>query len=131
LGGIAHADAAELNLPEGTIKLEKTRAGDIKHEVLNIIAREAKKPEASLNNSTDFTWTNGFPYIVKIRIVDAVERKYGFRVPDDHWQAFRTVGEVVDYTQKRIVLDKFKSSDGITWPEYQNQISREAPLFVK
>ncbi|HKB81661.1 MAG TPA: acyl carrier protein [Burkholderiales bacterium] len=131
LGGIAYADAAELKLPEGTIRLEKAQAGEIKQEVVNIVAREAKKPGATLNSSTEFTWANGFPYTVKISIVDAIERKFGFRVPDEHWQTFRTIGEVVDYTQKRVALDKFKSSEGVSWPEYQNQISKQAPLFQK
>jgi hypothetical protein len=130
--GAAAASAGELLLPRGVAPIEKPEAKKVKTEVQGIVGREAKKPLGSLSEKTELTSTNGFPYTVKIRIVEAIEKKYGFRIPDDHWQSFRSVGEVIDYTQKRIALDKVEPSKDITWPAYQNKAQTpSAPLFVK
>ena len=130
--GATPANAGELRLPPNVVPIETPEAKKVKDQVQDIIGREAKKPLDSLSEKTEFTSTNGFPYIVKIRIVDAIEKKYGFRIPDDHWQSFRSVGEVVDYTQKRIALDKVEPSKDVNWPVYQNKVqTRGAPLYVK
>ena len=130
--GAGSASAGELLLPQSVAPIERPEAKKVKDEVRDIIGREAKKPLGSLSEKTEFRSTNGFPYIVKIRIVEAIEKKYGFRIPDDHWQSFRSVGELVDYTQKRIALDKVEPSKDVNWPAYQNKVeTRGAPLFVK
>lgn len=130
--GFPELVAAELQLPDNVQAIPKPAAAEVKKEIVDIVAREANKPAESLKATTEFTWANGFPYIVKIRVVDTIEKTYGFRIPDDHWQSFRSVGEVVDYTQKRIALDKVNPSKGISWPEYQNKVqSQGGPLFVK
>ena len=130
--GAAAANAAEIMLPQGVAPIERPEAKKVKDEVRGIIGREAKKPLGSLSEKTELTSTNGFPYTVKIRIVEAIEKKYGFRIPDDHWQSFRSVGELVDYTQKRIALDKVEPSKDVNWPAYQNKVQTQgAPLFVK
>jgi acyl carrier protein len=129
--GVSGAFAAELRLPEGANPISTAQAGEIRKDVLTIVSRESAKPMDQLRPSTEFTWGNGFPYITKIRIVDSLEAKYHFQIPDSHWQAFRTVDDVVDYTQKRVVLDTYKPSAGKSWPQYQNDVSKESPLFVK
>ena len=132
ISGMRVANAAELVLPQGVAPIARPEAQGVRNEVLEIVAREAKKPLATVTEKLEFTPASGFSYTVKIRIVDALEKKFGFRIPDDHWQSLRSIGELVDYTQKRIALDRVAPSKGVDWPTYQNQLQPQGlPLFAK
>jgi hypothetical protein len=126
--GVTRANAGTLVLPEGVNPIEGSEAQAVKSEVGSIVRKEANK--STMNEKTEFTSTNGFPYTTKIRIVDPIERKYKFQIPDDHWQSLQSVGDLVDYAQKRVALEKVKPSNNVSWSTYQGQMGSQ-PLFVK
>lgn len=124
--------AAELRLPDDVRPIAESEAVQVNDRVLSIISNASGKPLSSLSDRTELTLTNGFSSMVKIRVVDAIEKTYRFKIPDEHWQSFRSVGEVVDYTRKRLALEKVSPSDDLNWASYQNRVRPNGePLFVR
>jgi acyl carrier protein len=79
-------------------------------EELSRVQREVVKAVSQVTGRDAADITPGFPlagaaapsYVQRIEIVSRLERSFSVRIPDEHWNFLMTVGELVDYLQKRV-----------------------------
>lgn len=102
------AVAAQLVLPSAvpTAALARVDSDAVKARVFETIASTTKKPLDAIKDNSPWNRDGGPTYVQKISIIDQLERAYSMRIYDEHWKSMDNVGQLIDYIQKRIVLQK-------------------------
>jgi acyl carrier protein len=82
-------------------------------------------PEALLTGSS------GLTYVQRIQLISSLESSFQLKIPDDHWQQMRTLGQLVDYVEKRKQLEKSLASRAKLNDSSWAQIQQKFPLGAR
>jgi hypothetical protein len=74
-------------------------------------------------------------YLQRIQLIERLEKKYGFSIPDEHWRSMSTGTELADYLRKRQLLNQsnpqLTRDPKASWPAIQQSFPPEQrPVFV-
>ncbi|HKU46376.1 MAG TPA: acyl carrier protein [Burkholderiales bacterium] len=77
----------------------------------------------------------GLTYVQRIQVIQQLEKKYGFSIPDEHWRSMSKGSDLVDYLHKRQLLNQQKpelvKDPKLSWPAIQQSFPPEQrPVFV-
>lgn len=73
----------------------------MKEEVIDLIAETLDIDKDELDNDTDLAHDLNVESIDLVDLVTAFEDKYNFEIPDQELKNLQTVGDIVDYVEKR------------------------------
>ena len=126
--------AAPAKAPAKASARAPAAAPGIQEEVISMVADVLGKPPAQIGAAYRLTGDGAPTYVQKIRIVNLVEKKYEFSIPDEHWTTMATVGELADYVQKRQWLyrtePEIDKNRKASWPAIQQSIPADRrPIF--
>jgi acyl carrier protein len=122
--------AQEARLPPA----EKTA---IQATVESTYAKVAGKAAADVGPTSPLAdGDRGLTYLQRIQLVTSLERIYGFTIPDEHWQPMSSVGQLIDYLEKRKQIQQAlparDKSVARSWPEIQQSFPIEdRPIYKK
>jgi len=135
--------AAELKLPTKILSPTMrpvTSAGtesEIRVKVSATVGKVIGKAANRVTPSFAFNGKGAPTYIQRIQIVEHLERDFNLKIPDEHWRALKSVGELADYVYKRKVLEQskpeiFRSKRDFNWPVIQQSVPVEQrPIFKR
>ena len=138
-GLVPPAYAQSLELPR-TARVTQARLGDLERaaihsEVQQAYARVSGKRMQSVTSDSPLSGAaRGLTYVQRIQLVTALEARLALKIPDDHWQQMRTLGQLVDYLEKRKQLDKAlppqSQSHERSWAQIQQSFPPDArPVY--
>lgn len=110
---------------------------NVRETILTLIKNNVNNPEAVTGVDFQLKGDRAPNYVEKISIVQSIEEKYNLQIPDAHWQSFLTVGELIDYVTKRLLLadepasnSRMPQSSQKSWKELQESFPiNERPVF--
>ena len=73
----------------------------MKEEVINLISETLEIDKADLNLNTDLAHDLNVESIDLVDLITAFEDKYDFEIPDQDLKNLQTIGNIVDYIEKR------------------------------
>jgi|SRR5262245_24592784 len=142
LGWLASpARAQTIHLPDASkareLPLPAPERQTIQSEVEVAYAKAAGKPAGGVGPSSPLTdGERGLTYFQRIQLVTSLERTFGLTIPDEHWQQMTTLGQLVDYVEKRKQIERAlpprEKASARTWPEIQQSFPVDArPVYKK
>jgi len=145
LGGLgwlaSPARAQTIHLPDASkareLPLPAPERQTIQSEVEVAYAKAAGKPAGGVGPSSPLTdGERGLTYFQRIQLVTSLERTFGLTIPDEHWQQMTTLGQLVDYVEKRKQIERAlpprEKASARTWPEIQQSFPVDArPVYKK
>lgn len=116
----AAAEAGELKLPPSlsTQTLAPAAMKAIEAEVVTTVARVTGRNPRTVTPKLPLSGPSAPRYSERIEIIERLERTFSITIPDEHWNYLNTVGELVDYIQKRSVYRR-------SLPASREPVSRE------
>ncbi len=94
--------AGELQLPPKlSVPRDPKMLKMIEAEVVGTVSKVTGRDIQEIDPTFPLTGASAPRYSERIEIIDTLERKFNFRIPDEHWIYLNTVGELVDYIQKK------------------------------
>jgi hypothetical protein len=104
---VTTATAGELELPASARQQAMDPAAQhrVEQDVLRVVTHITGRP-ADLQSP--LTGTGAPSYERRIAIVQQIETRFKLLIPDDHWAHLNTVGELVDYVQKRAAYQRWQ-----------------------
>jgi acyl carrier protein len=99
--------AGRLELPPNlsSLKVEASVSNQIRDKVFRTVAEVMGKDVRQVSLKSPFSGSSAPTFVQKIEIIQKLEREFRFKIPDEHWNYLNTVGELVDYVQKRQLLN--------------------------
>ncbi|MBQ9403195.1 acyl carrier protein [Candidatus Saccharibacteria bacterium] len=73
----------------------------MKEEVINLISETLEIDKEALSTETDLARDLNVESIDLVDLITAFEDKYNFEIPDQDLKNLQTVGDIVDYVEKR------------------------------
>ena len=128
------AEAGELLIPED-ISSHKLDAGELKHiknEIIKTVSNISGKELSMVTPSSRLIADIKVTYVQRIKIIKDLERKFNLQIPYEHWNYLYTVAELMDYIQKRKIIEKTEGygSSGEKPLDWQ-LIQQKAPIEKK
>ena len=128
------AEAGELLIPED-ISSHKLDAGELKHiknEIIKTVSNISGKELRMVTPSSRLIADIKVTYVQRIKIIKDLERKFNLQIPYEHWNYLYTVAELMDYIQKRKIIEKTEGygSSGEKPLDWQ-LIQQKAPIEKK
>lgn len=126
------APAEETRIPPWQ-KEDAVKSRAIGKEVRNVVSRVTNLPFDVITD--DFIFANhpdiGFRQLVKVII--ALEKKFQFRIPYEHWNELENVGEMTKYIlDRKNINDQYNLDKSQDWYSIQKQIpENERPVYKK
>jgi acyl carrier protein len=123
------ASAAELQLPANLpppardVRTLQRIEADVFHTISDVTGIDPREIKASY----PLTGKRAPSYSQRIEIIDRLERRFGLRIPDEHWTYLNTAGELVDYVQKRLAYRLYGRSPQQRDLQNKEPIGRPAP----
>jgi hypothetical protein len=117
---------AELVLPQGI----EPPAGDpelrkVERSVMTLIAQATGIKRVKINRRFPLSGRGAPSYLERVRIIQAIEKEHGIRIPDEHWRSMATAGDLAEYVVRRELLNEvypeLKGSDK-SWPAIQQSL---------
>lgn len=95
--------AGVLELPPNlkSTPLDPSESKRIREKVFLTISQVTGKDVREINLQLPLTGPSAPSFVQRIQIIERLEREFGFKIPDEHWNYLTTVGQLVDYVQKR------------------------------
>jgi acyl carrier protein len=78
----------------------------VEETVLKTVSAVTGKDVRQITLKSPLTGTSAPSFVQRIEIVRRLESEFGLKIPDEHWNYLNTVGELVDYVQKRQLLSQ-------------------------
>jgi acyl carrier protein len=109
----------------------------IQSTVESTYAKVAGKASVDVGPASPLTdGDRGLTYLQRIQLVTSLERTYGLTIPDEHWQPMTSVGQLVDYLEKRKQIEQALPSQDKSavrsWPQIQQSFPIEdRPVYKK
>jgi hypothetical protein len=130
----AHAAELELQGGLGFDSLGNDELLRIRKRVLSTVSVAVKKGIDGIGDDYPLVGTGSPSYVQRIKIIDSIEKEFGFRIPDEHWRSFRNVGQLADYVQKRRKIVKSRiwreKRPPVEWPDLQESLPPgQRPIF--
>lgn len=109
----------------------------ITNDVRAIIAEELGLSLQDVTVRFPFSGKRGPSYIKKLSIIEALEKHFTVKIPDEHWQALQNPAEIATYIQDRLTLKKLpdisqqaqQALDSYDWPAVQQALPEQRPAF--
>jgi acyl carrier protein len=73
----------------------------IEQRVIQIVVNQLGVPSEKVNRSASFTADLGADSLDTVELIMALEEEFGQEVPETDAEKLQTVGDVVDYIEKR------------------------------
>ena len=73
----------------------------MKEEVINLISETLEIDKEALSTETDLARDLNVESIDLVDLITAFDDKYNFEIPDQDLKNLQTVGDIVDYVEKR------------------------------
>jgi acyl carrier protein len=107
LPAMTTASAGELELPAAARQhpMDPITQRQIEQDVLRVVTEITGRP-ADLQSR--FSGAGAPSYERRIAIVQQLETRFKLVIPDDHWAHLSTVGQLVDYVQKRTAYRRWQ-----------------------
>ncbi|MGA1868026.1 MAG: hypothetical protein ACMUJM_05695 [bacterium] len=130
------AEAGELIIPEQietTMKNEQLQK-DIRQKV-NDLVRSITKAGIDVNTSVPLSGRGAPTYIQRIQIIQAIEKDFNIKIPDEHWKALSSSDQLSDYIYKRKLLEHYDPKlysiqQAEDWVNVQQQAPKDQrPIF--
>ena len=101
------ATAGTLYLPANmSSSLSENEKQAVQEKVFRILSRAVNKQAGEISMSFPFIGQGAPSYKEKMVIIPELEQAFSISIPDEHWQSFETVGQLVDYIEKRIIIER-------------------------
>lgn len=130
------AFAGELKIPQEVYSKssENVNRNSIAQKTYNVISNVTGRNPSSLDENYRLSGENAPSYVERIQIIEGLEHELGVRIPDEHWQALKTAGELIDYGYKRKILENYRPDvfgpQTRDWPTMQQMMPpQERPVF--
>jgi len=130
----AQALAGELQLPPKTASSSLTAAekGHIQKSVTDHVSRITGKKPNEVGPAFPLTGAKAPPYVQRIQIIGALEKEFNLMIPDEHWKSIDTVGQLIDYIEKRQTIVKSKPQLLREWQDIQQSFpADQRPVFKR
>ncbi len=130
------AYAGELNLPPSMWRTpDPFQENYIRETVFNTVSKFTGVPTVLITEEFPLFSNSTTTYIQQIQIVNSIENEFKFIIPDEHWKNLESVAEIVDYVQKRVILQDYMVEQGLNtpsdWPSIQQSFpSNQIPIFT-
>ncbi|MFH0783924.1 MAG: acyl carrier protein [Pseudomonadota bacterium] len=102
---ISIAQAGMLSLPATDTTITPEEKKNIRDSVISTVSATNGVNKESLDDSFPLSGGNAPSYTQRIKIIDSLEKKFGLKIPDEHWKSLSTIGQLIDYIQKRQQLN--------------------------
>lgn len=118
-------------------QLPAAEKSEIQSEVERTFSKIVGTPSSAVGLNSPLAGSGSrLTYVQRIQLVTTLERKYKMKIPDEHWQQMGTVGQLVDYMQKRKQIERVLPTDVSgntkTWAQIQQSFPAEAkPIYRK
>ncbi len=102
------AEAGELVLPRdmSSPEMDTGEIEYIKNEIIKTVSNISGKELSMVTPSSRLIADIKVTYVQRIKIIKDLERKFNLQIPYEHWNYLHTVTELVDYIQKRKIIEK-------------------------
>ncbi len=137
--GSSQAHAGVLQLPKNITSQPTTQPEEmhIRNTVISAVSRVTGKQPNAIDNNSPLTGNGSPTYMQRIQIINELEKTFGFIIPDEHWKSMVNVGQLVDYIQKREILQKNTQKSRAkniprNWQDIQQSLPPEQrPVFKR
>jgi acyl carrier protein len=75
---------------------------EIEDRFKRIVSSQLGVPETEVEINTSFIYDLGSTSMDDVMLVMAIEEEFGIKIPDEEAEKIATVGQVVDYLEKRL-----------------------------
>jgi len=126
--------AGEVQLPLSTTfpSLTQAEKEHIRTSVIGHVSRIMGKKPNEVGLKFSLTGTKAPTYTQRIQIIDALEKEFNLMIPDEHWKSIETVGQLIDYIEKRQIIFKSKQQLPEDWQGIQKSFpAEERPEFKR
>jgi hypothetical protein len=126
--------AGELQLPPTATfpSLTRTEKAQIQKSVIDHISRITGKRTNEIGLNFSLMGTRAPTYLQRIQIIEALEKEFNLMIPDEHWKSIETVGQLIDYIEKRLIILKSKQELPKDWQGIQKSFpAQERPEFKR
>lgn len=103
---LPHELQNSLTTPEARVEKEQ-----ITRDVIKAINEVTNRNMADITPIFPLNGVGAPKYVERIVIIQILERKFRFSIPDEHWNYLNTVEELADYIQKKILLNRRQQPD--------------------
>ncbi len=106
------AFAGTLALPSGIPSSLSTKENkDVQEKVFAIIGKVMNRQRGEISMNSPMSGKGAPTYREKISIIGELEQTFSMMIPDEHWQYFETVGQLTDYIEKRIIVERSSGNE--------------------
>lgn len=104
----ASAWAGRLELPAdlSSIRVDRAASKRVEETVIKTVSTVTGKDVRQITLKSPLTGASAPSFVQRIEIIRRLESEFHFKIPDEHWNYLNTVGELVDYIQKRQLLSE-------------------------
>jgi len=86
--------------------MEKPNMTDTAARVIKIIAQQLSTQESKIKLEDKFIEDLGADSLDIVELIMALEDEFGTKIPDDEAEILTTVGEAIEYIEKKIITAK-------------------------
>lgn len=79
---------------------------DIKNKVKEIVVNQLEVDEAEVTEEANFVNDLGADDLDLVELVMQFEKEFNISIPDDVWEKLNTVGDVINYLDKQLIMDQ-------------------------
>lgn len=79
---------------------------DIKNKVKEIVVNQLGVDEAEVTEEANFVNDLGADDLDLVELVMQFEKEFNISIPDDVWEKLNTVGDVINYLDKQLIMDQ-------------------------
>lgn len=105
----------------------------IGQQVRNAISRVTEVPSDEIADDFTFRDNPELRFIQRVKIIGALEKKFQFRIPYEHWNDLKNVGELTKYIlDRKNIYDQYNLDKSQYWYDIRRQIpEKERPVYKK
>jgi acyl carrier protein len=126
--------AGEVQLPPNAMALSLTSAekARIRSSVIDVVSKITGKRPNEIRSDYSLTGDKAPTYVQRIQIIEALEKEFNLMIPDEHWKSLETIGQLIDYVEKRQIILKSKQGLPKDWQGIQQSFPpEERPKFKR
>lgn len=102
-------------------------------EVRNAINRVTKLPSEEITDDFMFRDHPEFSFRQRVKVINTLEKEFQFRIPYEHWNDLKNVGELTKYIlDRKNIYDQYNLDKSQNWYDIRRQIpEKERPVYKK
>jgi acyl carrier protein len=124
--------AGNLQLPSNlsSTRIDPAESKRVREKVIQTVAAVTGKDIRRISLDSPLTGASAPTFVQRIEIIQRLEREFQIKIPDEHWNYINTVGELVDYVEKRQLLEK-KGGSVAAQPSTPARNIQQRPVFKR